>query len=263
MLKKKEKMFHKNHTNKAIYSILFTLFCFSTTNTHWYSKFDPQKAKIFLKQFIEKDDLVFDVGANIGNKTDLYLQCGAKVICFEPQEKCLYHLYKKYENNSNVVIISKGLSDKPGHVDFFPCNEVTTIATCSRDWTTDGRFVQQGYSWNKPIKIEVTTLDKIIKKYGIPKFCKIDVEGFEYEVLKGLSMPIPYLSFEFTYERKLEAKKCLDYLTKLGYKKFNFAVGETSYFQFKQWLSADKLLQKIYSENKCGDDLWGDIYARY
>lgn len=256
-------MTQKKHIkNISIFSILTILFS-NVSTVSWYRKLNPQKTKLFLSQFIKKDDLVFDIGANTGQKINIYLSCGAHVVCFEPQKKCLRELYKKFKNNTNVMIDPRGLSATSGFIDFFPCNEITTIATCSKEWTTEGRFVEQGYSWNKPIKIKTTTLDKAIEKYGIPTFCKIDVEGFEYEVLKGLTTPIPCITFEFTYEGKSNAKKCLDYLKKLGYKNFNFVIGETAYFAFDHWLDSDLILEKIYQENPCEKDLWGDIYAKY
>jgi len=242
-------------------NIIFNIIFFLLFSIHCSKTFSIAE-KRFLKQFIHHGDLVFDVGANIGKKTKLYLNCGAQVVCIEPQQKCIKTLNTKFSHNKNVIIIPKGVASQSGYIDFFPCN-TTTISTCSIEWTHNGRFANQGFRWNTPIKIEVITLDEIIKQYGIPQFCKIDVEGFEHDVLKGLSTPIPYLSFEFTYEFKDNAKECLNYLVNLGYKNFNFVVGETAYFAFDEWISADILLNRIYSENKCGVNLWGDIYAKY
>jgi FkbM family methyltransferase len=44
--------------------------------------------------------------------------------------------------------------------------------------------------------VPVTTLDKAIDEFGVPTFCKIHVEGFESDALKGLSKPIPLLALD-------------------------------------------------------------------
>lgn len=254
-------------TLKNSYSIRLILILITLSATmlfsSWHSEFSYERSVKFLRNFINEGDLVFDVGANIGNKTFLYVLCKAKVVCFEPEIRCISKLQRKFKDNSNVIIVPKGLAEKQGYIDFFPCNQVTTISSCAIAWATDGRFVEAGYSWAKPIKIEVATLDQMIEQYGIPKFCKIDVEGFEFQVLSGLTQPIPCISFEFTYERKTEAQKCLAILTRLGYKKFNFVIGETAFFFFNEYMDAESLLEKIYKENVVGTGLWGDIYALY
>ena len=109
--------------------------------------------------------------------------------------------------------------------------------------------------------MSVTTLDNLITEYGLPKFCKIDVEGFEEQVLRGLIRPIPYLSFEFHKSFFDEAKKCIDQLVHLGNVKFNVCFGTSMEFVFKQWVGKDELLLKI--EKTEGKDLWGDIYIKY
>ena len=141
-------------------------------------------------QLIEEGDLVFDIGANEGGKTDELLKLGARVICVEPQPDCANILRKKYQNNPNVKVIEKGLADREGCMKLSICSSANTLSTFSENWKK-GRFSQ--YQWNKTIDVEVTTLDRLIEIYGFPKYCKIDVEGFEFEVIRGLSKPIPFL----------------------------------------------------------------------
>ena len=59
-----------------------------------------------------------------------------------------------------------------------------------------GRFSQD--SWEGEEIVRVSTLDFFIKKYGCPKFIKIDVEGFEAEVVRGLTKSVEMLSLEFS-----------------------------------------------------------------
>jgi hypothetical protein len=64
--------------------------------------------------------------------------------------------------------------------------------------------------------VPATTLDNLIKKYGRPDFTKIDVEGFEMEVFKGLSQSLPLLSFEFHSDDMAKTRSCLDRLLSFG-----------------------------------------------
>ncbi|HDY88864.1 MAG TPA: FkbM family methyltransferase [bacterium] len=232
----------------------------------YYNQFDHKEVVSFLRQFIKPGDLVFDVGANIGNKTKLYLELGAKVVCFEPQNDCIGVLKRKYQHNNDVTIEQVGLADKEGELEFFQCSLANTLSTFSRECTKEGRFAQHNFRWNKKSVVPVTTLDKMIAKYGVPSFCKIDVEGFEYSVIKGLSRPIQCISFECNIELVDQAAKSLEYLSSLGYTRFNMAIGERGQFLFDGWLSKDELIAGIEKERgnpKWNDiwGLWGDIYA--
>jgi FkbM family methyltransferase len=214
----------------------------------------------FLKQFISPNDLVFDVGANIGKKTDLYLEVGAHVICIEPQANCCEILQRKYSSSSRVHIVSKGLSYYNGTVSFSVCSQANTISTCSTEWQTNSRFTGD-YVWDKQITIPVTTLDDLIEQFGKPVFCKIDVENYEFEVLKGLSQPIRFLSFEFAHETAHNTQRCLDRLTELGYTQFNFALGENPAFILNDWTTAAELIDILQTRGSLDKLLWGDIYA--
>lgn len=220
---------------------------------------------VFLREHIgiKSGDIIFDVGANVGNFTQMYLQLGTKIICFEPQPDCIEILKNKFATNPNVFIEPVGLSN---HEDTLPMHiraDSNLISTFSNDWM-HGRFESQ--LWTKTITVPVSTLDKMIQKHGLPKFCKIDVEGHEYEVLQGLSKPIPCLSFEFVRERFDATQKIVNYLKNLGYNQFNFAIANNNTLICKEWLSADNFLQEMQSINALNtpniSNLWGDIYAR-
>jgi FkbM family methyltransferase len=217
---------------------------------------------VLFRQFIKSGDLVFDVGAHVGKKAETFLQCGARVICVEPQPLCLDMLKSAFTGNDNVVIVNKGLAAQHGTMVMYIC-PTNTISTFSTDWTKFGRFAEQGYVWNKTIEVEMTTLDELIEIYGIPKFCKIDVENFEYEVLCGLTQAIPCLSFEFHEEYLNNTKRCLNRLVELGFSRFNFAIGENSELALNEWVSSQDILRLLKSGDfkAEGGLLLGDIYA--
>src|SRR5436305_9188370 len=132
------------------------------------------KRKEFYSEFIQADDLCFDVGANIGNRTKTFLELKARVIAIEPQEECNTILNQKFGNK--VIIEKVGLGKTNENLEMYIANE-STISTLSKEFidkTKDNKF--KNNSWNKKVIIPITTLDDLIVKHGSPDFCKIDVE---------------------------------------------------------------------------------------
>ena len=230
------------------------------------SSLSPKKAKLrretkrFYAQFVGKGDLVFDVGANMGSRTEVCLKLGARVICVEPQEVCVEHLRKLFGKNSRAIIVDKALGEKEGTSELMVCEDAHTLSTMSEKWVKEGRFSEE-HAWTKKQEVAVTTLDTLVHQYGVPRFCKVDVEGFEVPVLKGLSSPIPVVSFEFTKEFLKDARTCMEHLSSLGLTRFNCSMGESMRFLCADWTTA----QDLYAKLESFDDksLWGDIYARY
>jgi hypothetical protein len=95
----------------------------------------------------------------------------------------------------------------------------------------------------------------------MPKFCKIDVEGYEERVLMGLSQPVPFVSFEFTREFFQNARNCIDHIVSSGPHEFQVCIGETMEFLFHQWVTPERLYKKLQSIDD--ELLWGDIYAKH
>lgn len=215
---------------------------------------------LFYSQFIKKGDLCFDVGANIGNKTNIFLKLGTKVVAIEPQKLACQKINNLYGGNKNLIVVNKGLADKAGFLELSIGEDYSVLATMSEKWKKEGG-ISKDYAWTKTQKVSVLTLNDLISEYGLPKFCKIDVEGFEQQVLKGLSQPIPYLSFEFHKSFLDDAVSCVKHLASLGKAEFNCCFGESMEFIFKTWVSADEILLKIKQSND--KDLWGDIYVKY
>ena len=112
------------------------------------------------------------------------------------------------------------------------------------------------------LKVPVTTMDRLVEVYGTPEFCKIDVEGFEYNVLGGLTQAIPILSFEYTPERIQPALDCIDRLTRLGQYEYNYSYEETMILGSSEWLRAEDMPRFVRDVVVQKGGSFGDIYAR-
>jgi FkbM family methyltransferase len=218
--------------------------------------------KIFYGQFIAKNDLCFDIGANYGNRTAVFLELGAKVIALEPQEKCFRVLQKKY--GKKALILQKGAGAKQDVLDFYINEKNSPVSTFSKDWIDElkkTRFADN--EWNQVTKVEIVTLDSLIEGKESPCFIKIDVEGFELEVLKGLSKPFKYLSFEYAVPEKLDnLKSSLQHLaSKYQGLVANYAIGEEASLQRKEWMPINEMMDFVSSEEFIAS-FAGDIYIR-
>lgn len=216
-----------------------------------------RRALHFYSQFIRPGDLCFDIGANTGDRTKTFLELGATVVAVEPQEACI-PLLQRLSKTARLYIIQKGVSDSVREELFYICEDAPTISTFSREWQT-GRFA--GWTWNERKLIPTTTLDALISEFGLPTFCKIDVEGFEQSVLRGLSQPLPFISFEFVREFIEQADSCIDHLVALGYKYFNYSNGESLTLSCQTWVKPEQLKRELRSSADAFS--WGDVYAKH
>lgn len=217
----------------------------------------------FYSGFVAKDELCFDVGANIGNRVGPLLEIGAKVVAVEPQESCYTVLRNKYQNR--IELVTDGLGEREDIKKFYVSN-ANTISSFSEEFLArvkDGRFKE--YTWNAPIEVRITTLDALIEKYGRPSFIKIDVEGYELEVLKGLSIPIKMISFEYMVpELTDKIVACMERIESNGGEvEYNYCIGETMLFVLDDWLTPAKMKEHIWEEKFSNtQSLFGDMYCR-
>jgi hypothetical protein len=119
--------------------------------------------------------------------------------------------------------------------------------------------------WNERRTIKITTLDRLIEEFGIPRFIKIDVEGYELEVLKGLTRPIEMISFEYTTpERTVQCVECIKRLKDISNNKIlcNYSIEESMEWALPKWLSSEEMIVQIVSAPVFGDG-FGDIYVKY
>ena len=216
----------------------------------------------FYRQFINPGNLCFDIGANMGNRTRIFLKLGARVVAVEPQKQCMTFLLKHFGNDQRVVLVQKALGERTKQAEMMVSDE-NTLSSLSHEWikkvTESGRFGDS--AWRKKQRVQMTTLDNLIRQNGIPSFMKIDVEGYEYQVVKGLTAFSGTLSLEFTPEVLDVIHRCIEHLSRLGKIQLNYAVGETMALALSSWITPEEMID-ILSKHR-NAELFGDVYVRF
>ena len=218
----------------------------------------------FYSQFLSSNDVCFDIGANVGNRTKVFVRLCKLVIAAEPQSRCATQLKMVFANNPKVHVIQAAVGSAVGTAQM-AISSANTVSSLSKEWVdavqSSGRF-GEGVKWDGTESVAITTLDKLIERFGVPAFIKVDVEGYEAEVLSGLSRAVKALSFEFTPERLDQAFVVLDRLGKLGNIQANYSLGEEMALILPQWVSPDLLRQELAKFQ--GDfHSFGDVYVRF
>lgn len=129
-------------------------------------------------------DIVWDVGANVGYYTKKFADivgASGHVVAFEPSPHTFATLSAAMTHNHNVTIANVALSDVEGHTDFYVGSDDNN--------PTDGLSAASIGATRKEVQVVVTTGDRYIAENAAlaPNRIKIDVEGFESEVLSGLA----------------------------------------------------------------------------
>jgi len=214
------------------------------------------------RRFVQPGDLVFDIGAHVGDRVAAFRRLGARVVAVEPQPALLRTLRLLYGGDPKVTIEAAAVGRQPGVAELNVNLDNPTVSTVSTDFIAAATNAPgwEGQSWSKRISVPLTTLDTLIATHGTPAFIKIDVEGFEAEVLAGLSQQVQTLSFEFTLIQRDIARACIERCGALGYASFNAVLGESQSFEHGDWNDAPAMSRWLGALPPQANS--GDIYAR-
>jgi FkbM family methyltransferase len=200
-------------------------------------------------------DVVFDIGANIGYKADMFLRLGARVVAVDPDPVNARRLSQQFLDlrvrKRQVTIVEAAVSDRVSTVTLWVDAPGSAKNTLSDKWANllrhDADRFGSPLDFGGRREVAATTLDALIHQRGRPYFVKIDVEGHELQVLSGLSIPVPVLSFEVNLpEFRSEGIQCVERLATLDVDtEFNFAADLTSGFLYAEWGGAAWAVQAL------------------
>ena len=218
------------------------------------------KSDFFVRNgLVGPGDLVFDIGAAIGRFTEQFLALGTEVICIEPLPINAERLREKY--GDRVTVVECAVSDKAGNATLYTIGQAAINTATLRPDTISKQFWLNSDRYNREIIVETTTIDALKHRFGLPAFCKIDVEGGEVEVFKGMSVRIPALCFEFGCGYLEEMEESVVLLSEHGYE-FNYVLGHMGEFRLPSWTPAESFGIIEPAKNEQGKFLWGNVFAR-
>jgi len=197
---------------------------------------------------LQRGGLIFDIGANRGYKTGMFLRLGARVVSVEPDEASQTLLEQQFINyrlrKPAMVIVPKAVSDKSAVEKMWIDAPGSALNTLSDKWAEtlrhDGDRFGEGLEFAKFKEIETVSIDDLVAEHGLPFYIKIDVEGHELKALQGMHRPVPYLSFEVNLpefrQEGIECVRCLENIASTGL--FNYTADCREGMALKDWVTA-------------------------
>lgn len=206
------------------------------------------------------EDLIFDIGANHGQKTDIFLRLGARVVAVEPDESNQEVLRQKFLKlrtvRKPVVVVGKAVGDARTVETMWIDAPGSAKNTLSQKWVETLREDESRFGakldFAQRREIETVTVEDLINAHGTPFFIKIDVEGYELNVLRGMRRTVPYISFEVNLpEFRPEGLKCVELLGQMAvHGKFNYAVDCQRGLALDEWIEKREFLRVL---GECGE----------
>ena len=226
----------------------------------YYNPAVIRQSRALYRGLLKPGDLAIDVGAHVGTRARAMRAAGARVVALEPQPLFAWFLRRTLPRD--IVLIEAAAGAAPGRAAMAVSSRHPTVSSLKGGFVASAAE-KPGFEhvrWDGRAEVAVTSLDAVIARHGIPALVKIDVEGFELDVLAGLSQPVAMISVEYLPGWPDLTHAVLDRLCALGDYRFNAVRGEAAHFEWDQWQDAVAL--RFWLAGLPADAPSGDLYAR-
>lgn len=219
-----------------------------------------QRMREFYAALLPKGALVFDIGANVGTMSRIFAGLGARVVAVEPNPDCARHI-ELSTRRGQVEVLAAAVSDRDGQAALKVSDRKDKMSSLSDEWRAAVSRENADYAgmWKREVTVPTITLDALIQRYGEPWYIKIDVEGYEEQVIKGLSQCPSLLSFEFNRVFLEPALKALESGV-FDDTVFNYTLIDPVRFELADWVERNELKKAILELGE-GQGL-GDVFVR-
>ena len=198
----------------------------------------------FYQTFLIKNKLIFDLGANCGDKSHIFLKFTDKIILYEPEEDLFETLKFRFRKNNKVVLNNLLISDLVGDVVFYSVADHEAYSSIINNYKDNFDHLKKSLI-TKKIK-KSSTLNFEINKHGIPYYIKIDCEGAENLILKNLKYNIEVLSFEANLPLFLDQTiQIINYLKNNFNRCYNIRKEGEFNFLFKNHLNPEEIVEHL------------------
>jgi FkbM family methyltransferase len=207
---------------------------------------------------------LFDVGAFEGQNATLFAKRGWQVIALEPNPTRFAVLQAKlrdFEKTGSVALqVACGPENGSATLHLATVN-LETLCTMSESWIAAVQKSKRfpGDNWPKTLTVSQVSLDYLIYHYGKPDMILIDAEGYESQILAGLSYAVKEVVFEYHVEWLDDAIACIDKLNALGPYRHNYALGESALVlpKYLHWIEFLREFERVRDKPLC----WGNVYC--
>ncbi len=214
----------------------------------------------FYRDLLRPGDLAFDIGAHVGSRSRSLRASGARVVALEPQAPFAGFLRRTLPSDITLIEAAAGPSETEAQMAV--SSRHPTVSSLRTDFVADAATAPgfEHVRWDRTQRVRMVTLDSLIARYGRPAYVKIDVEGFELDVLAGVSQPLPLVSSEYLPGFPHLSHAVIDRLSELGRYRFNPVEGERGGFLWSEWRDAAAMKAWLDALPKTAPS--GDLFAR-
>ncbi len=214
----------------------------------------------FYRGLLSRGDLAIDIGAHVGSRARAMRSAGARVVALEPQQP--FASYLRLTLPRDITLIEAAAGRAETETEMAISSRHPTVSSLQSDFVAGapGAPGFEHVDWDHKERVRIVTLDSLIARFGTPRYIKIDVEGYEIEVLAGLSFAVPIISVEYLPAFPDLTRAVIDRLSELGDYRFNVVQGERGGFLWPEWRDAGGL--RGWLDALPPDAGSGDLFAR-
>lgn len=200
----------------------------------------------FYAEMLQAGDLCFDVGAHLGSRTDALAAIGCRVVAVEPHPYLAAKLRRRFAGTRDVRVCELAVSDRAGEATLHYSPRYLTVSSLDSGWTESLQRVRpHNIRFSEQVVVATATLANLIDEHGVPRYCKLDIEGTDLAVLRSLSQPIAIVSFEHLPPLLADTIAAVEALSNLADYRFNFFRRESHRFEFDAAVSGAALIDAL------------------